>query len=178
LPESRIEVVNLVATTKLSQPIRLERLIYEPGFRYDAAIYHCAYLKNNKTKGKVSVFSSGKMISIGTHSLQDASHDLRYAANLLAKLGLVRVQRIEVKLQNIVGVSHTGHPLDLEALSSRLPIVYEPEQFPGAMYWPDELEGAAILLFPSGKVVVAGLRRTDLISTAERLVRYLALREL
>jgi len=171
----KIKVVNLVATAELGQPILLERLIYESGFLYDAAIYHCAYLKDRNTKGKVSIFGSGKMISIGTSSLKEAQHDLKYAAHVLAKLGLVRAQRIKVTLQNIVGVSHVERPLDLEVLSSHLPVLYEPEQFPGAMYWPDELEGASLLLFPTGRVVVAGLKRPSLIRVAERLIRDLAL---
>jgi len=48
-------------------------------------------------------------------------------------------------------------------------LIYEPEQFPGAIYWAPELEGAAMLLFPSGKIVVAGLKRQELLPVAEKL---------
>jgi TATA-box binding protein (TBP) (component of TFIID and TFIIIB) len=171
----KLKVVNLVATAELSLPVDLERLVYEPGFLYDAAIYHCAYLKDKNTKGKISIFASGKMISIGTRNLKEAQHDLNYAARVLAGLGLAKPDKLKVRLQNIVGVTRMALHLDLEKLSRELPLIYEPEQFSGAIYWADELEGASLLLFPTGKVVVAGLRRLDLIPVAERLIRDLAL---
>jgi transcription initiation factor TFIID TATA-box-binding protein len=39
-------------------------------------------------------------------------------------------------------------------------IEYEPEQFPGLIYRPDELN-VAILLFASGKLVVTGVKSPD-----------------
>ena len=49
-------------------------------------------------------------------------------------------------------------------------VVYEPEQFPGAMYYPDEVQGAAVLIFANGKMVVAGLKRSELLEVLEQVV--------
>ena len=116
------------------------------------------------------------MISIGTKSFRNARQDLKYAAQRLVHLNLIETFRIKVKLQNIVAVSDTGIPFDLESLSQmRHNLIYEPEQFPGAIYWAPELEGAAMLLFPSGNIVVAGLKRQELLPVAEELLKVLAL---
>ena len=57
----------------------------------------------------------------------------------------------------------------------RLPnIIYEPEQFPGAIYYAKELEGASILIFDSGKVVFAGLKRQELLEVGKRVLTDLA----
>jgi len=176
ITQAKFKVVNLVATAELCQSVDLERLVNAPGFRYDHAIYHCAYLKDSKTKGKVSIFSSGKMISIGTKSFLDARQDLKYAAERLVDLRLIESVRVKVKLQNIVAVFDAGISFDLESLSQmRHNLIYEPEQFPGAIYWAPELEGAAMLLFPSGKIVVAGLKRQELLLVAEKLLKELTL---
>jgi len=129
------------------------------GFLYDQAIYHCAYFRNDNTRAKVSIFSTGKMISVGGKSLEDAKHDLKHAAKKLEELGLIKPVRIAVGVQNIVATGELGQSVDIEALVRRLPnTIYEPEQFPGAIYYAKELEGASILVFSSGKVVFAGLK--------------------
>jgi transcription initiation factor TFIID TATA-box-binding protein len=158
----------VVATAELNQSINLERLVYVKGFLYDPAIYHCAYLKDKGTRAKVSIFSNGKMISIGSKSFKHAEHDLGYAAKRLSKLGLILPARIKVKLQNIVAIGEIRRKVDIEALSTSLPnLIYEPEQFPGAIYHAKELQGASVLIFANGKVVFAGLRKRELLETAK-----------
>jgi transcription initiation factor TFIID TATA-box-binding protein len=115
------------------------------------------------------------MISVGTKSFEDAKHDLNYAVKRVADLGLVTRVRINVKLQNIVATGDIGHTLDLEKLTMKLPnIIYEPEQFPGAIYYAKDLEGASILIFASGKVVLAGLKRQELLEISKRVLTDLA----
>jgi len=62
----KLTVVNTVATSDLGQFIDLERLTGAEGFLYDRAVYNCAYFKDEKTRAKVSIFTTGKMISVGT----------------------------------------------------------------------------------------------------------------
>ena len=171
----KLTIVNVVATAESKQVVDLAKTFHVSGFRYDPEIYQCAYLKDRNTKGKVSIFSTGKMISIGTKSYKDSKHDLNYAAKRLSELGLVTGARINAKLQNIVAIGDTGHALDIERLSYKLPnIIYEPEQFPGAIYHAKELEGASILMFASGKVVFTGLKSPELLEMGEKLLTDLA----
>lgn len=171
----KLKIVNLVATAKLSQPVDLAKLADVEGFLYDQAIYHCAYFKDNNTIAKVSIFSTGKMISVGSKRFKDAKHDLEHSAKKLEELGLIKPIRIAVILQNIVATGELSQLVDIEAIVRKLPnTIYEPEQFPGAIYYAEELEGASILIFANGKVVFAGLKRQELLEVARRLLADLA----
>jgi transcription initiation factor TFIID TATA-box-binding protein len=173
----RLNIVNVVATSELKQFVDLGRLVPLSGFLYDQTIYRCAYLKDGKTKAKVSIFSSGKMICAGAKSYDDAKHDLKHAAKRLAELGLIEPTRIVVKLQNIVATGGLGRLVDIERLATKLPnVIYEPEQFPGAIYYAKELEGASILIFASGKVVFAGLRSPQMLERGRGVLEQLAQR--
>jgi len=157
----KLTVVNVVATSELGQSVDLAKLVGLEGFLYDQAIYNCAYLKDRNTKAKVSVFATGKMISVGTKSLADSEHDLKYAAGILVRHNVIKRTKIEVKLRNIVATTHLGTKLDLEKLTRTLPnVIYRPEQFPAAIYHAKDLEAASVLIFSNGKIVFAGLRNT------------------
>lgn len=171
----KLNIVNVVSTAELRQFVDLTKLVYVQGFLYDTAIYKCAYLKDKRTNAKVAIFSTGKMISVGSKSFEAAKHDLNYATKRLAELGLISITRIKVKLQNIVATGEIGQAVDIEKLSTRLPnIIYEPEQFPGAIYYAKELEGGSILIFANGKVVFAGLKRHELLKVGKRVLVDLA----
>lgn len=117
----------MVATAELGQLIELEKLTRTKGFLYDQAIYRCAYLKDSKTRGKVSIFSTGKMISIGTRSFEASKHDLSYAMNRLARLGLISPTEVNPRLQNVVATGDIGRIVDIERLTIKLPdVIYEP----------------------------------------------------
>ncbi len=131
--------------------------------------YHIVIIQISSSM--ISIFSTGKMISVGSKNVQTAKHDLHYASRRLVELGLITPTRITVKLQNIVATSSLGRSINLETLPTQLPqTIYEPEQFPGAIHYAKELEGASILIFANGKVVFAGLRRLDLLDTAKQVL--------
>ncbi len=166
-----VAIVNLVATADLGQSVRLESLCLAEGFNYDRGVYHCAYLKDVETKGKVCIFASGKLISIGTRDLPSAARDIRYAASRMAELGLVSNSAPEAKVQNIVAVADLGEPINLERAAQSLPdVLYEPEEFPGAIWRPPQLGEATLLIFANGKVVCTGLKRLESLDVARRVL--------
>jgi transcription initiation factor TFIID TATA-box-binding protein len=172
---SGLKVVNLVVTAELGQTVDLPRLGKIRGFRYDPATYRCAYLKDQHTKATVSIFSTGKMISAGTKSYDDARHDLEYARAKVSKLGIACPRDLNLRVRNIVAVSKLRHSIPIESLALKLPnVIYEPEQFPGAIYYAKELGGASILIFANGKLVLAGLKNEKAIETARRVLVQLA----
>jgi len=165
----------VIVTADLHQPIRLERLVYAKGFLYDTAIYQCAYLKDENTHGKVSVFASGRTISVGAKSYRSAREDLAYCLKRLVCLGLIHRTRLETKIRNIVATADLRRPVKLETIAFKIGhVMYEPEQFPSAVYYDPELEGASILIFASGKLVLAGLRNTSALRTARSVVARLS----
>lgn len=158
--QSTLRIVNVVATTNVSQRISLERLASVDGVFYAPEVYPCAYLKQEGMHGKVSVFASGRMISYGANCVSHARYDLRAAVRTLERIGAIRPTSVHVRVQNIVGCADLSHGIDLQRTALALPAgqwEYEPEQFPGLVYRV-EARGLTLLLFGSGKLVCVGAR--------------------
>ena len=169
-------VVNMVATAALDRPVELESLpqLFPHEALYDEEIYggRVAYFKSGTMRGRVHIFRSGKMISVGTRSTEEAGRELKLVANAL-KTSL----KIKPKIRNIVATADLGYEVDLERISSisELRAIYEPEQFPGAIIkLPlNEDKTASILLFTSGKLVCVGLKKLEDIQEAiDGLAKY------
>jgi hypothetical protein len=82
-------VVNVVATANVNQPDDLPRLNGTSWGPYDARIYRSGYARDRDIIGKVIVFNSVKLISVGTKSSKQASAELKHAVKLLASASLV-----------------------------------------------------------------------------------------
>jgi TATA-box binding protein (TBP) (component of TFIID and TFIIIB) len=170
-------IVNVVATAVLDQPVDLESLheIFVHEVIHDQEIYggRVAYFKSKNMEGKVSIFRSGKMISIGTRSEQRAAKELKLVARTL-KAGL----KEQPKTQSIVATADIKTSIDLESFLNQIQeekqfhIIYEPEQFPGAIIKFPVAQGvvATVLLFTSGKLVCVGLTRYDYVQSALELL--------
>jgi transcription initiation factor TFIID TATA-box-binding protein len=156
-PRSEIKIVNVVCTTDLKQKIDLTNF---NNFQYLSANldrYCCGYVKTKKMIGRVSIFQSGKLISIGTKSTKFSFNELRIACNLLKKHKLIKSFKIEPKIRNIVATVDLQRKIDLEKIALQIPkIMYEPEQFPGLIL---RLIGSNVaLIFASGKAVLTGAK--------------------
>lgn len=68
-----LSIVNVVATANVNQPVDLPRLNGTSWGPYDASIYRSGYARDRDMIDKVIVFNSGKLISVGTKSLKQAS---------------------------------------------------------------------------------------------------------
>jgi len=169
LKKSRI--VNVVATGDLKQVVDLVDVSKLPYTIYDAEIYggRAAYLKTPEMHGKVTIFPSGKLISVGTKSPGEAQKDLEMTVEILAINGLIEPIKISAKVRNIVGFLNLGSSIDLERLAEKEGGIYEPEQFPG-LIMRNSSPKATFLIFASGKVVIAGCRNIEeLKQAAERV---------
>jgi len=167
------KIVNVVSTALLDRPMELESLheLFPHEVVHDQEIYggRVAYFKSKGMKGKVSIFTSGKMISIGTKSVERATKELKTVAKTLnASL------KTKPKIQNIVATADLKTSIDLESFlnqtqkEKQFHAIYEPEQFPGVIikFPVAQNSEATILLFSSGKLVCVGLTRYDHIQKA------------
>jgi len=70
VPAVEFSIVNVVATATLDRSVDLASLpqLFPRLISYDSERYFAAYFKSKDMQGKVSIFSSGKMISVGTRS--------------------------------------------------------------------------------------------------------------
>ena len=135
-----IKIVNLVMTADLKQGVELVKIGELPYISYDPAKYNgrVAYLTLPGMSGKVTIFQSGKLISVGTRSGARARRDLTLAVKYLASKQIIKPVSLEQKIRNIVAVVDLGESLDIEALYSHIgSIVYEPEVFPAAIFLKD-----------------------------------------
>jgi transcription initiation factor TFIID TATA-box-binding protein len=165
-------IVNVVATAYLGREIDLYDLEKFKEMQHDPEIYggRVAYFKLPTMKGRVSIFPSGKMISVGTKSEKEASHELALAQKFLISKRLVKPARLIPKTQNLVATAELEINVNLEKLAEMSKVIYEPEQFLGGILRIEKPHRATILVFASGKAVIAGLTSTNqLKSVAQEL---------
>lgn len=130
-------------------------------------------------EGKVSIFSSGKMISVGTKSAKRAVEELRTVAQAIGtKL------KTPPKIKNLVAIADLKSPVDLEKFVTLIErekefnIIYEPEVFPSVILKVPIQKSATstMLLFSSGRLICAGLTEYKQICKAvEEVVKKVSL---
>lgn len=153
----RIEIVNVVATADISKSINLDEISRMPQVIYNSSKYRCAYFKDDGMQAKVSIFPSGKMIAVGAKSEETAGRDLLHVTQSLG----VNINTMKVEIRNIIATGDLETAIDLESLQDMVPgIIYEPEQFPGAIFRPAR-HHVTVLVFGSGKLVLAGLKTSE-----------------
>lgn len=175
---NQYKIVNVVATATLDQPVDLELLRerFSKHILWDQDIYggRVAYFKTEGMEGKVSIFWSGKLISVGTNTVEKAFEELLQTAKTLnADL------KAEPKVQNIIATAILKNEIDMDQIISKLQedrnirVIYEPEQFPAAIIkLPiNQIAKATILLFSSGKLVCVGLTESEQIKEAIKTIK-------
>ncbi len=124
-------------------------------------------------EGKVSIFTSGKMISVGTRSEAQAFRELKIAYKFLLNEGLAKKIDLLPDIQNLVITADLGKTINLEEFSEKIRAIYEPEQFPGAILRLDKPFKTSILIFASGKVVITGLKSSKQIEPTIQMLKQL-----
>lgn len=162
------EIVNLVATADFKQPVELQEISTLEYMIYDQEIYggRVAYLKTLDMHGKVTIFPSGKMISVGSRSPEQAQEDLDFTVKYLIRASIIEPVNIKAKIRNIVALLETQHIGYLEELAKTYGAMYEPEQFPSAILRLEDTN-ATYLIFSSGKIIISG---TSSINELEKAV--------
>ena len=149
----KTEIVNVVATASMEQQIDFEELRKFKEIFHDSGVYggRVAYFKTEKMQGKVSIFNTGRMISVGTKSEGQAFHELEMAMEFLAEKGSAKRVKLSPQTRNIVAVADFEKSVNLEMLSMESKAIYEPEQFPGAILRFEEPFKTSILVLLLGK---------------------------
>lgn len=167
-----LRISNLIATGHLNQRVDLNSSASLKYARFDSDAYPCAYVKTPTMTSKVSVFATGKMISVGSKSESQAKSDLQEAAHYLTENEIVKWRDPGFVIQNIVLVGELDAKYDLDKLYPLLEnSIFEPEQFPGIIHHPVLFPKIAILIFQSGKCVVAGIRTLEQIKEIEQYLQ-------
>jgi transcription initiation factor TFIID TATA-box-binding protein len=156
----KIEIVNIVATTKISDHLdleligeKIERAEFDPD-RFPGLVYRL-----EKPKSALLLFRSGKANCTGARDVESVKQALQHVVSELDSAGIPVIKNPEITIQNMVATYDLGVELRLNAIAIGLGlenVEYEPEQFPGLVFRVEDPK-AVMLLFSSGKVVITGV---------------------
>jgi transcription initiation factor TFIID TATA-box-binding protein len=152
-----IKVENVVASTSLNVPIKLENLVSKlDNVEYEPEQFPGLVLRLKDPKVAALIFSSGKVVCTGAKSPRDSKIAISKIVAKMNKIGLKIPSGYKVKMENIVASAKLSGELNLNNIAFSLENTeYEPEQFPGLVYRMD-IPRVTFLLFGSGKVICTG----------------------
>lgn len=156
------EVVNVVASGTLGRELNIRAV----GEDIDAAEVKSqteeyktptAYIRERDGGPLITVYESGSYHISGAKSVEDAEETRDWFVGELERMGVEGVDAT-FAVKNVVVVGDLGESVNLNALAIQFGlgrVEYEPEQFPGMIYRPDERD-SVFLIFASGRVVIPG----------------------
>lgn len=158
-PQETLAIQNVVASTGIGHEVDLQSVAMDlEGSDYDPEQFPGLIYRPDRDGGATSlIFRSGKITCTGAESVEGVHEAVHATFADLRELG-IQVETPGITVQNIVSDADLGETLNLEAIAIGLgleDVEYEPEQFPGLIYWLDAPD-LVVLLFGSGKMVITG----------------------
>jgi transcription initiation factor TFIID TATA-box-binding protein len=175
-----IRIQNIVASAGLNQRISLGKIVEKfPFAEYSPRVFPGLVFRLKKPKTATLIFETGKMVCTGAKSEKEAIQAVNKVAKELRSHGIPLANKPEVKIQNIVASAELNGEIDLENVVYKLKrVMYEPEQFPGAVFRMDEPK-VVFLIFSAGKLVCVGAKKEEDVYTAvDKLQKMLEEKEL
>ena len=176
----RVTIQNVVASARLKHSIDLKAIVKSfPNVEYRPEVFPGLPFKLKNPKSCTLLFDTGRMVCTGTKGEREARRAILEVVRELKEAGIVIRGEPEFTIQNMVAsVDLGGAIIDVEELvyaAHRLGIrvMYEPEQFPGAIYRMEDPK-VVFLIFSTGKLVCVGAKREEEVYRAvEKLVTIL-----
>jgi transcription initiation factor TFIID TATA-box-binding protein len=180
--KEEIRVQNVVASAAFHQNFDLEAIAKTfPNVEYQPNVFPGLAFKLKKPRTCALIFSSGKMVCTGAKSEKQARKAILKVAKELKRSGIFITGKPEITVQNIVASGSLGKVIDLIDLCEQQHtgrLIYEPEQFPAAIY---RMENSHIvfLIFSTGNIVCVGARKEkEIYEAMEKLRQRLEKKEL
>ena len=178
-----IELVNAVGGGDISIELDLRELsesLELPVNRYDPGHHPSLYIKFNEEGATLLIFRTGKYNIAGADSIDNLLFTNDLLLEELADLGIVSAKiDSNFDIRNLVYTTEFETEFDLSKLTIGLGMEnseYEPEQFPGLQYTPQDEQGL-FLIFRTGKVILTGVNNEDVANILFSDLKY-RLREL
>jgi len=155
-----ITIQNIVASVTLNQRIDLKLIVQKFSHaEYNPKVFPGLVFRLKKPKTATLIFGTGKMVCTGAKSEKEAVQAVNKVTKELKSNGIAIMNKPIIKIQNIVASAALGGEIDLENVVYKLKrVMYEPEQFPGAVFRMDEPK-VVFLIFSAGKLVCVGAKR-------------------
>jgi transcription initiation factor TFIID TATA-box-binding protein len=170
--KSMIKIQNIVASVSLNQKIDLQEIVEKfPQTEYNPSVFPGLVFRLKKPKTATLIFGTGKMVCTGAKSEKESRSAVEKVVKELRQQGIQINEKPLVTIQNIVASAALGGEIDLESLVYKLNrVMYEPEQFPGAVYRMDEPQ-VVFLIFSAGKLVCVGAKKEEQVYEAVARIR-------
>ena len=173
--KSTIDIVNVVASTKLADAFDLPKIEAElEGAVYNKKKFPGLVYRVKAPKAAFLIFTSGKVVCTGSKNIEDVRTVITTLAKTLKSIGFENIDlEPEIHVQNIVASADLKTDLNLNAVALGLGlenIEYEPEQFPGLVYRIKQPK-VVVLIFSSGKLVITGGKSPEECEEGARIVR-------
>jgi transcription initiation factor TFIID TATA-box-binding protein len=155
-----VEIENIVASASVSQKIDLNSVVKAfPEVDYRPHVFPGLVFRLKRPKTAILIFETGRMVCTGAKSEKEAKLAVKRVVEKLRGHGIPVKNEPVVEIQNIVAYANLNEEVDLERLVYKLrKTIYEPEQFPGAVYRMDDPK-VVFLIFSTGKLVCVGAKK-------------------
>ncbi|KAL2231509.1 TATA-box-binding protein 1-like [Sesamum indicum] len=162
-PSSPVPTIqNIVSTVNLDCNLNLAEISLKTrNSEYNPKRFSAVIMRIKEPKTTALIFASGKMVCTGAKTEQQSRLAARKFARVVQKVGFP-VRFSGFKIQNMVASCDVKFPVRLENMICGHGVysVYEPEIFPGLIYRMMKPK-VTILVFASGKIVIAGAKQKD-----------------
>ena len=167
-----VKIQNVVASATLDQKINLLDII--KAFRnveYRPKQFPGLVFRLKRPKTATLIFGSGRMVCTGAKSEKEARSAVMKVVRELKTGGIIILGKPKIVIQNIVSSANLYGKIDIETAADIMDnVMYEPEQFPGAIYRMTEPK-VVLLVFASGKLVITGAKREEQVHEAVEKIR-------
>jgi transcription initiation factor TFIID TATA-box-binding protein len=155
-----ITIVNAVGGSSLERELDLNTVnqnISAYSLTYNGNFSGKMYIKMTENSPTVSLFTSGKYSIAGAESISQLRETNEKIQNMFKDIGAIEEEfQSDINIRYLVGIGDLDREIDLAELSCKLgqEAEYEPEQFPGLCYRPEQ--SVTFIIFSTGKVSVNG----------------------
>ena len=167
-----VKIQNIVASAALDQKINLLDIMKVfRNVEYRPKQFPGLVFRLKKPKTATLIFGSGKMVCTGAKSEKQARSAVKKVVLELKTNGIIILGKPKIVIQNIVSSANLHGKIDIETAADIMDnVMYEPEQFPGAIYRMTEPK-VVMLVFASGKLVITGAKREEQVHEAAEKIR-------
>jgi len=174
----KVVIQNTVATASLG--INIDLIAIMKNFRnveYRPKKFPGLVFRLKQPKTATLIFTTGKMVCTGAKSEKLAKRAVKNVVKELKKAGFIINKFPDVIIQNMVASAHLGGGADLEAAADIFDnLMYEPEQFPGAVYRMKDPK-VVILIFATGSIVITGAKSEEQVHEAAEKIHGILLED-
>ncbi len=155
-----MELRNIIGTTDMGCKLNLKSLSLQiPAAKYNPDRFSGLTLRITSPKATAHFFSTGKLVCLGTASLEQLQEAGKSFSRILILLGY-NAKFTEFAVKNMVGSCDAGFRINLEELVDNYGGIFEPEMFPALQYSMDNI---TLLIFHSGKIIATGAKSKEAI---------------